>query len=108
MMNHRFLATVLSGSLVAISALAAENLSISQKDKQFSKEEVTLASGDAIDFVNNDNVTHNVSVKAPDGTSKTSSVEKPGETVHVAFDQPGDWRVLCLVHPKMKMTVHVH
>lgn len=98
---------ILVSPLAVMSALAANTLNITQKDKQFSKDDVTLKLGQTIEFDNDDTVTHNISVKAPDGSNKVAVVQKPGETMRVDFDQAGDWRVLCLVHPKMKIAVHV-
>jgi cytochrome c peroxidase len=52
-------------------------------------------------------VTHNITVILPDGTQRNLGVQKPGETVEVALEKPGEVMVRCGIHPKMKLVVHV-
>ena len=106
-MRTLVLSAVLASPLIILSAYAAEEAVVRQKDKLFSREDLNLKQGDAIQFVNDDTVTHSISLKAPDGTSQSGTVQKPGESNRLTFDKSGDWRVLCLIHPKMKMSVHV-
>ncbi len=93
-------------ALVAASPARADQ-SIDQKDKQFSQEAVTVKSGEAVTFTNSDQVTHDLSVKNPDGSHMMSAMQKPGDAVKVTFDKPGDYKVQCLIHPKMKLMVTV-
>jgi plastocyanin len=102
----RFIACIAAVSTVASAAYAAET-TIGQKDKQFSKEAVTLKKGDKLHFTNDDSVTHDISIKDPDGHRKPGVVQKPGEQADFTFDQTGNFTVMCLIHPKMKMTVKV-
>jgi cytochrome c peroxidase len=92
-------------ALAGTSAHAAE-LTIGQKDSQFSKGAVSLKAGDSITFTNDDNIYHNISVKGPSG-SKTSPMQKPGDSTSVKFDSQGPHQVSCVIHPKMKLEVDV-
>jgi plastocyanin len=92
---------------VLIASTAGAGFVIVQKDKQFSEEAIAVKRRDKVHFVNSDNVTHNISVKEPSGGSKPGITQKPGEESDVQFDQPGDYEVRCLIHPKMKMSVKV-
>jgi plastocyanin len=99
-------AVVLTIPVLAVSAVAAE-ISVGQQDKQFSQESVTIKKGDKIRFVNNDTVTHNITIRDPSGATKSGIIEKPGDEVLEEFGATGDHEVRCLIHPKMKLTIKV-
>lgn len=91
--------------VLAASATAGAGVTVGQKDKQFSQENVALKRGDAVRFVNDDAVTHNLSVRDPSGANRPGVVQKPGDTTEITFDASGRYSVMCLIHPKMKMAV---
>jgi plastocyanin len=93
----------LAGSLGTLPAARAET--VDQKDKQFSQDAVTVKAGDAVQFTNSDQVAHDISVKGPDGSKLAGGMQKPGQAMSVTFPAPGEYKVMCLIHPKMKMTV---
>ena len=105
-MNKLLPCMLLPFALAAASSARADQ-SIDQKDKQFSQEAVTVKTGEAINFTNSDQVTHDLSVKNPDGSRMKSVMQKPGDASKVTFERPGDYKVQCLIHPKMKLTVTV-
>jgi cytochrome c peroxidase len=94
-----------AGLIAGISTASIAATAISQKDKTFSQESVAIRAGDKLSFVNDDNVTHDISVRTPGGASRPGIVEKPGDELELAFDDVGTYQVRCLIHPKMKMTV---
>ena len=96
---------VLSTVIMTMSAPARADQSVDQKDKQFSQPAVTVNVGESIAFSNSDDVTHDVSIRNPDGSKMMSRMQRPGDTTKILFDKPGDYKVQCLIHPKMKMTV---
>lgn len=100
--------SILIGAVLGVSTAAIAATTITQKDKTFSEERVTVKVGDKIKFVNDDNVTHNLTVKAPNGATKPGIQQKPGDEVELAFDAVGVSEVRCLIHPKMKMSVEVN
>jgi len=93
------------GLIAGLSTASIAATSISQKDKAFSQESVAIKAGDKLSFVNDDNVTHDISVRTPGGASRPGIVERPGDQLELAFDDVGTYQVRCLIHPKMKMTV---
>jgi plastocyanin len=86
-------------------ALAAEK-TINQKGKLFSEKEVTIKKGDTLVFVNDDNIAHNVMSSSTGNTFNLGS-QAPGKSTPVTFDKAGDIRVICAIHPSMKMLVKV-
>ena len=52
-------------------------------------------------------MTHNITVKSGDGDADDLGLQKPGNAVHYKFDTKGAYRVVCSIHPRMKMTVNV-
>jgi plastocyanin len=93
------------GLMAGISSASIGATAISQKDKAFSQDSVAIKAGDRLSFVNDDNVTHDISVRTPSGASRPGVLEKPGDALELAFDEFGTYQVRCLIHPKMKMTV---
>lgn len=87
------------------ASLAKAEQVIDQKDKQFSQDAVTVKAGDSVSFTNSDQVSHDLSVKNPDGSRQSSTMQKPGDKLSITFDKLGSYQVQCLIHPKMKMTV---
>ena len=101
-----FAAGVLSGvALLAGSALA--DYSISQKGREFHPGEISIKRGETIQIVNDDgDLLHHAYIDSPK-FSFDSGDQKPGSVTPVTFNVAGDFDVLCAIHPKMKLTVHV-
>jgi plastocyanin len=98
------LAIVIAAGLSA-GALAA-NLTITQKGRAFSSESVTVKKGEALTFVNDDTVPHNI-VSTSAGNEFNLGSQPPGAATDVTFRQSGDVQVICAIHPRMKMMVQV-
>ena len=96
-----------AGLIVGLSTASIAATSIAQKDKAFSVENVAIKLGEKLRFVNDDTVTHNITVKTPGGESQPGILEKPGDEMELAFDEVGTHQVRCLIHPKMKLSVDV-
>jgi plastocyanin len=89
----------------AFPALAAD-LSVIQQNQAFSSSSMSVHVGDKLTFNNQDDVTHNITVKGgADDDADDLGLQKPGKTVSYTFDAKGSYRVICSIHPKMKMTV---
>ena len=87
-------------------AVSAQQVTVTQKGKEFSEKSVTVKVGEEITFINDDSVAHNVYSRV--GTQKTDlGLQKPGAEGVLSFDKAGKYRVRCAIHPKMKMTVVV-
>ncbi len=101
----RYVATFAAAVIIGAPLMARAEQSVEQKDRQFSQPAVTVTVGEAVKFANDDDVSHDVSIRNPDGSKMMSKLEKPGDRTTITFDKPGDYKVQCLIHPKMKMTV---
>lgn len=99
---------------LALAALAATAVSVraagptvDQSGQQFSEKSLTLKVSDTVTFINQDNVTHNVSIVDEDDDTTDLGLQKPGNTLVYKFDKAGRFKVRCSVHPGMKMSVTV-
>jgi plastocyanin len=100
---------VAAAALTALGTLAglAVPQSISQKGREFHPGEVTIKPGETIRIVNDDgDLLHHAYIDS-DKFSFDSGDQKPGSTTTIAFPLAGDFDVLCAIHPKMKLVVHV-
>ena len=100
-------ATVALG-LGGLSAAAIDQgRTVSQKGRQFSPSVLSLSKGEAITVVNDDgDLLHHVYIES-DNFNFDSGDQEPGSRTPIAFIQAGDFKVLCGIHPKMKLLVHV-
>jgi plastocyanin len=74
-------------------------------------DELTIAAGDSVEFVNDAGVDHTVT-NGVDGTANEDplfNVELgAGETSDpIVFDEPGTYDVTCMIHPSMQLTITV-
>jgi plastocyanin len=96
--------------LITIGTLtgsAVPQYSISQKGREFHPNEISIKRGETIQIVNDDaDLLHHAYVDAPN-FSFDSGDQKPGSVTPVTFPVLGDFDVLCAIHPKMRLVVHV-
>jgi len=90
---------------LSVGALAA-NLTVSQKGRAFSSEEVAIKKGGTVTFLNDDSVPHNI-MSISSGNEFNLGSQLPGSATDVTFKEAGDVLVICAIHPRMKMTVKV-
>jgi len=102
---------VTAGGLVGLGTLvglALPQLSISQKGREFHPGEITLNRGATVQIVNDDaDLIHHAYIDSPK-FSFDSGDQEPGSKTDVTFPVAGDFNVLCAIHPKMRLVVHVH
>lgn len=99
---------IVAGCLIGAPALAAADLAVTQKNQTFSSEALTIHAGDTVRFQNADTVNHNITVRGgADDDSDDLGLQKPGAMVTYKFAEKGAFRVICSIHPRMKMTVTV-
>jgi plastocyanin len=94
--------------LMGLSAgtFAAGNLTITQKGRAFSSEDVAIKKGNALTFLNDDSVPHNI-MSASKGNEFNLGSQAPGTATDVTFKESGEVLVICAIHPRMKMMVKV-
>jgi plastocyanin len=90
---------------LSVGALAAD-LTISQKGRMFSSENVTIKKGETLTFLNDDSVPHNI-LSTSKGNEFNLGSQPPGGSTDVTFKETGDVLVICAIHPRMKMMVKV-
>jgi cytochrome c peroxidase len=100
----------LCGLLGAASLLVGANDEpqhvVGQKGKQFSVAALTIKRGEAIQFTNDDSVTHNVFSKS-EVNPFNLKLQPPGDAQVVRFARPGKAVVRCAIHPMMRLEVTV-
>jgi plastocyanin len=99
------LLTIVVVSGLSVGAFAATEV-IHQQGRAFSAESVTVKKGDAVTFLNDDTVPHNI-MSASKGNEFNLGSQAPGTSTDVTFKEAGDVQVICAIHPRMKMMVKV-
>ena len=99
-------AAIVTGALAG-AALGAAPYVISQKDREFKPAEISIKRGEILRFINDDGELLHHAYLSSDTFSFDSGDQQPGSKFDVTFSVPGDYTVLCGIHPKMKLAVHV-
>ena len=90
-----------------LAGLAAAQYLVSQKGRAFTPLDVTLKRGDTVLIVNDDaDLRHHAYIDS-DKFAFDSGDQEPGSKTSIAFPVSGTFEVLCAIHPKMKLNVHV-
>lgn len=99
-----------AGALTSLGSwmvVALPQKTVSQKGREFHPAEISIQRGETIHIVNDDgDLLHHAYVDSP-AFSFDSGDQKPGSITPVAFPVTGDFKVLCAIHPKMLLAVHV-
>jgi plastocyanin len=90
---------------LSTGAFAATEV-VHQQGRLFSIDSVTVKKGEALTFLNDDSVPHNI-MSASKGNEFNLGSQAPGSSIDVTFKEAGDVTVICAIHPRMKMTVKV-
>src|SRR4051812_46086682 len=99
------LLTIAISTGLSVGAFAANQM-VHQQGRVFSSESVTLKKGEALTFVNDDTVPHNI-ISTSKGNEFNLGSQPPGTSNDVTFKEAGDVQVICAIHPRMKMSVNV-
>ncbi len=90
---------------------AAETWMVHLADFEFDTEELTIAPGDTVHFVNDDEAphtaTHGENGEAADPAEFDIELSEAGTEGEVTLDEPGTYSVTCRFHPEMNMTITV-
>jgi plastocyanin len=101
------LAAALIVGLGTLVGLALPQNSISQKGREFHPGDIAIKRGETIEIVNDDgDLLHHAYVDSPK-FSFDSGDQEPGSKTDITFPVAGDFDVLCAIHPKMRLAVHV-
>jgi plastocyanin len=89
------------------AGLAAGQYVVSQKGREFSPSDLTIKRGETVTIVNDDaDLRHHAYVDSAKFTFDSGDQE-PGSKTPITFPIDGSFDVLCAIHPKMKLVVHV-
>jgi len=100
--------TTAAESAIATPVTSIEVATVTIRNRSFGTPEITVAVG-TVRFVNADTVPHTVTegengVAAPN--ARFDVLVPAGESIQVAFSEPGDYRITCLFHSEMHLLVH--
>jgi len=95
------------GGLLGGAALGAAPYTILQKDREFRPREIIIKRGETLRFVNDDGELLHHAYLSSDSFDFDTGDQQPGSQFDVIFSVAGDYTVLCGIHPKMKLGVHV-
>ena len=84
----------------------AANQVVYQHGRLFSIESASVKKGEALTFLNDDTVPHNI-MSATKGNEFNLGSQAPGSSTEVTFKEAGDVAVICAIHPRMRMVVKV-
>jgi plastocyanin len=88
-------------------AAGPSSYQVSQRGRDFQPNQISIKRGDTLRIVNDDaDLLHHAYVNSDKFKFDSNDIE-PGGKVDVKFPVSGDFNVLCGIHPKMKLTVHV-
>ena len=86
---------------------AAEGITVSQKERTFNPNHLTIKRGDTVHIVNDDGELIHHAYVATDTFSFDSGEQDPGSTTDIRFTADGTFTVRCRIHPKMALVVNV-
>ncbi|MGL3104188.1 methylamine utilization protein [Bradyrhizobium sp. BR 1432] len=96
-----------TGGLLAGAALGASPYTISQRDREFRPREIIIKRGETLRFINDDGELLHHAYLSSETFDFDTGDQQPGSQFEVVFSVPGDYTVLCGIHPKMKLGVRV-
>jgi plastocyanin len=79
---------------------------IHQQGRMFSVQSIAIKRGEALTFINDDTVPHNIA-SISKGHEFNLGSQGPGISTEVTFTEAGEAQVFCAIHPRMTLTVKV-
>ena len=105
-MSKIFKYAVIGAGILALPALAAGPILVSQKGRTFAPGKLTVSRGDVVRFLNDDEYTHHVFMKSTSFNYDSGEIEA-GKFAETAMTVPGSFEVRCAIHPKMRLVLEV-
>jgi len=79
---------------------------VHQRNKVFDPGRVEIPRGESIQFTNEDPFIHHLYIESPNFTYDSGD-QRPGRTIKIGFDQPGEYVLKCAIHLKMQLEISV-
>ena len=93
--------------LFSESASTGARYVISQRNREFHPASLTIGVGDTVTIVNDDGDLHHHAYVSSRSFQFDSGDQLPGSRTGIVFTVPGQFNVLCGIHPKMRLVVTV-
>lgn len=110
-MRARIVAAIMVTAVLVVAGTlagsAASQYMVSQKGREFRPGDLTVTRGEVVTIVNDDGDLRHHAYIDSDKFKFDSGDQEPGSKTNITFSIPGTFDVLCAIHPKMKLTVHV-
>jgi plastocyanin len=90
-----------------VAGLTLPQYVVSQKGREFTPHEVTIRRGETVQIVNDDGDLRHHAYIDSDKFSFDSGDQEPGSRTNITIPVVGDFDVLCAIHPKMRLIIHV-
>jgi plastocyanin len=88
-------------------ASTSASYQVSQRGRDFQPNQINVQRGETVRIVNDDaDLLHHAYISSDKFNFDSNDME-PGTKVDIKFPVAGDFNVLCGIHPKMKLSVHV-
>src|SRR5215218_6446028 len=95
----------MAAMLISVPAASAQDeMTVSIQDFFFDPDQLTVAPGTTVTWVNEGQAPHTTTA---DGGTWDSGTLQPGEDFSFTFDQPGTYTYHCSIHPDMTASVKV-
>ena len=95
-----------AAALAPLAASAAQEYTVTQKNKAFSTAALTVHAGDKVNFRNEDAFVHNV-FSLTDAQPFDLGTYPQGQAKTVTFAKPGSYDIECAIHHEMKLVITV-
>ena len=91
----------------SMSAMTQSQYLVSQKGREFNPRSIAIRRGETLQIVNDDaDLRHHAYIDS-DKFSFDSGDQEPGTKASITIPVAGTFDVLCAIHPKMKLVIHV-
>lgn len=103
-------ASALATSGPSASEPGNESVRVRMEESQYDPEELTIAAGTEVIFVNESPFGHTVTEGTGGRAAKDPIIDEEvaeGVSVPFTFDDPGVYEITCRIHPTMQITVTV-
>ena len=97
-------------AITGMAVIAAPEPTITAQLFKFRPDQLEIAPGTRVMFINQDDIGHTVTSGTPDKPDRAFDIQLAGKGASgsFAFTRPGDFSYFCARHPAMRGTVHVN